>query len=109
MARVRVEAIRAPGLYAFEAGGIQFAKVAVNVERAESIREWWTTERFARVFGAGESPLRFSSLSGGSVADALATARQGRPLHPLLLWLAGILMVIESFLARRLGPVRENT
>jgi hypothetical protein len=108
-ARVRVESVRAPGLYIFEAEGIPFATVAVNVDRAESARDWWAPERFSRVFGADESPLRFASLSGGSVADALATARQGRPLHPLLLWLAGILMVIESFLARRLGPVRENT
>ena len=51
---------------------------------------------------------RLGRDSASVFADALATARQGRPLHPLLLWLAGILMVIESFLARRLGPVREN-
>ena len=52
--------------------------------------------------------LKFASLAGGTVGEALATARQGRPLHPLLLWLAGILMVVESFLARRLGPVRSE-
>lgn len=105
-ARVRVARVRQPGLYAFESGGEVFATVAVNVDRAESRRQWWSADRFAEVFGAEESALKFASLSGGTVADALATARQGRPLHPLLLWLAGILMVVESLLARRLGPTK---
>jgi hypothetical protein len=107
-ARVRVPAVREPGLYTFESEGEVFATVAVNVHRAESRRQWWSPERFAEVFGNDASAFRFASLSGGTVADALATARQGRPLHPLLLWLAAILMVIESFLARRLGPVRTS-
>jgi 1,2-phenylacetyl-CoA epoxidase PaaB subunit len=107
-ARVRVESVQAPGLYVFVADGVAFATVAVNVDRAESRRAWWTADRFAEVFGGEDSSLRFASLSGGTVGEALATARQGRPLHPLLLWLAGILMVVESFLARRLGPVRSE-
>lgn len=107
-ARVRVPAVREPGLYTFESEGEVFATVAVNVDRAESRRQWWSAERFAEVFGSEDSAFRFASLSGGTVADALATARQGRPLHPILLWLAAILMVIESFLARRLGPVRTS-
>jgi hypothetical protein len=108
-ARVRVPAVAVPGLYRFEADGVAFATVAVNVDRAESRREWWSADRFADVFGSPESVLRFASLSGGSVGEALATVRQGRPLHPLLLWLAGILMVVESFLARRLGPAQPRS
>jgi hypothetical protein len=108
-ARVRIEAVAEPGLYRFEADGEVIATVAVNVDRSESRREWWTPDAFAAVFGAEDSALRFASLEGDVVADALATARQGRPLHPLLLWLAGILMVIESFVARRLGSGREST
>lgn len=107
-ARVRVESVARPGLYGFEADGVRFATVAVNVDRAESRRVWWTPDRFASVFGAEGSPLHFVALQGEAVADALSTARRGRPLHPLLLWLAGALMVVESFLARRLGPVRDG-
>ena len=106
-ARVRVESVAHPGLYRFEADGTVFATVAVNVDRSESRREWWTPDDFAGVFGAEDSPLHFASLDGDVVGDALATARQGRPLHPLLLTLAAILMVIESFLARRLGSARK--
>jgi hypothetical protein len=108
-ARVRVDAVAQPGLYRFEADGEVIATVAVNVDRSESRREWWTPDAFAAVFGTEDAPLRFASLDGDVIAEALATARQGRPLHPLLLWLAGILMVIESFLARRVGSGRDSS
>lgn len=107
-ARVRVETVDRPGIYGFEADGVRFATVAVNVDRAESRREWWTPDEFAALFGSRDAALRFASLDGGSVGEAVATARQGRPLHPILLWLAGALMVVESFLARRLGPARDG-
>lgn len=107
-ARVRVESVDEPGLYGFQADGERFATVAVNVDRSESRRDWWSPDDFAAVFQAEGSPLRFASLAGDEVAEAVATARRGRPLHPLLLWLAGALMVVESFLARRLGPARDS-
>ena len=107
-ARVRVESVDRPGVYGFEADGARFATVAVNVDRAESRRDWWSPDDFAARFGSRESALRFASLDGDSVGEAVATARQGRPLHPILLWLAGALMVVESFLARRLGPARDG-
>ena len=91
----------------FEADGQRFATVAVNVDRRESVRRWWSPEQFGSAFGGERSSLRFASLRGAEVGDALATVRQGRPLHPLFLWLAGILMVVESLIARRLGPARE--
>ncbi|RKZ09816.1 hypothetical protein DRQ32_07785 [bacterium] len=102
-ARVRVEAVARAGLYDFEADGRRFATIAVNVDRAESRREWFTPERFGEVYADEDSPLRFLGLQGENVGEALRTAREGRPLHPLLLWMAGILMVIESFIARRVG------
>lgn len=107
-ARVGVESVDQAGLYSFEADGQRFATVAVNVDRAESRRSWLSPDRFAELFGGADSPLRFASLDGGEVAAAVQTAREGRPLHPLLLWMAGLLMVLECFLARRVGPSGEG-
>ena len=48
------------------------------------------------------------ALEGEEVGEALARARSGRPVHRLFLILAGMLLVAESLLGRRVALVPER-
>ena len=92
-----------PGLLRFERDGRSLGTVAVNVERSESRRVWWSPDFFRDQFEP-ETGLRFTSLDGGSTDEAVQAARRGRPIHLWFLIAAGLLLVAESLLARRVGP-----
>ena len=93
-----------PGLYRFTRGGDVIATVAVNVSRAESERRWWDPGELATQLRHPSSKVAFQALEGLSTADAVRDARSGRGIHRWFLVIAGVLLVIESLIARRLGP-----
>lgn len=102
-ARLTAPTAETPGLLRFEQDGRTLGTVAVNVDRAESRRVWWSPVFFRDQFQP-EAGLRFTSLEGGSTAEAVQAARRGRPIHLWFLMLAGLLLVAESLLSRRVGP-----
>jgi hypothetical protein len=93
-----------PGLYRFMRSGDVFATVAANVARSESERRWWSPRDFAEQFRTGSRRVVFAALEGQTAAEAVRAARSGTPVHRWFLVIAGILLVAESLLARRLGP-----
>jgi hypothetical protein len=102
-ARVEFEGAEVPGIYAFLRDGEPWALCAVNVPAAESNRTFQTAEAFRGQFGeAAISRLR--ALSGDATGEAVREARSGRGIHRLFLAIAGLLLVVESFLSRRVAP-----
>lgn len=102
-ARLSAPVAEAPGLLRFERDGRSIGTVAVNVARSESRRVWWSPELFRDRFEPEEG-VRFTNLSGGSTDEAVQAARRGRPIHLWFLIAAGLLLVAESLLSRRVGP-----
>ncbi len=92
-----------PGLYRFEKDGRSLGTVAVNVSRSESRRQWWEPDGFAELFEP-DTGLRFAVLEGAATEEAVRAARRGQPIHHWFLIAAGLLLVAEGLLARRLGP-----
>lgn len=93
-----------PGLHRFTRSGEVIATVAVNVARSESDRRWWAPEELAAQFRTASRRVNFTALEGLSTADAVRDARSGRGIHRWFLVIAGLLLVLESLIARRIGP-----
>ena len=102
-ARLSAPIAEGPGLISFERDGEPIGTVAVNVDRAESERSWWTAADVRERFQPDQG-LRFVELAGASTEEAVQAARSGRPIHMWFLALAGLFLVAESLLSRRLGP-----
>lgn len=102
-ARLSAPVAESPGLLRFERDGRAIGTVAVNVARSESRRVWWSPDFFRSQFEP-DTGIRFTSLEGGSTDEAVQAARRGRPIHLWFLVAAGLLLVAESLIARRVGP-----
>lgn len=100
--RLELPAAEQPGIYTFRADGIPWALCAVNVPAAESRREFEDPEVLRAALGDQISG-RTTALQGGSAADAARQARSGYAIHHWFLILAGLLMVVESIVSRRVG------
>lgn len=105
--RLRSRAAERPGLYSFLVDGEVWAQLAVNVPRDESRREFLDADAF-RDGLFGEETRAVRGLEGDELGDALARARQGRPIHRFFLILAGLFLVAESLLGRRVSLARER-
>jgi len=101
-ARVEFERAELPGIYRFEREGEPFGLAAVNVASAESEEERLSPDAFRERLGASGN-ARFRALEGDSTADAVREARQGVAVHRWFLAMAGLLLVLESLLSRRVG------
>ena len=100
--RLRFGVIADPGLYTVLLDGSPWAQFAANVPAAESVRKFYEPADFTReVFGEGARGVR--SLEGEDVAQDLQQARTGRPVHRLFLLLAGLFLLAESLLGRRVS------
>ena len=102
-ARVRAGRVGTPGIHRFAADGEVFAKVAVNVPRAESERRFWSPAEMSEALGGDAGAVHWSALEGESIAQALTDARVGKGIHRWFLMLAGLLLVVEGLVARRVG------
>ncbi len=100
-ARLEWDGADRPGVYSFEVDGETWSQCAVNVSTSESIRQFERAEDFGDRFTSGTA--RFRALEGDSTVDSLRDARQGKGIHQLFLMLAGILLVVESLVSRRVG------
>lgn len=102
-ARVEWDGADVPGVYGFLRDGERWALCAVNVPASESSRAFESAQEFRARFG-DEAASRLRALTGDSTADAVREARSGRGIHRLFLAIAGLLLVIESFISRRVAP-----
>jgi hypothetical protein len=101
-ARVQFEAAEVPGIYSFERDGERWALAALNVPESESNPLRLTAQAFRD--GLGESGnARFRALEGESARDALRGARQGLAIHRWFLTLAGLLLIAEGLMSRRVS------
>jgi len=99
--------IAQPGLYEVQIDGSAWAQFAANVPSSESERRFTAPEDFSRdVFGPSARGVR--ALKGEDVAQDLQRARTGRPIHRLFLLLAGLLLLAESLLGRRVSLGSEG-
>jgi hypothetical protein len=101
-ARVRYDDAELPGIYSFERNGERWALAALNVPEAESNPLRLSAQAFRDEMGDSGN-TRFRALEGDSARDALAGARQGMAIHRWFLALAGLLLIAESLLSRRVG------
>ncbi|HKI83253.1 MAG TPA: hypothetical protein VKA63_02865, partial [Candidatus Krumholzibacteria bacterium] len=100
--RLRFGVIEQPGLYEVLIEGAAWAQFAANVPSAESERKFSTGEDFIHEnFGSSARGVR--ALKGEDVAQDLQRARTGRPIHRLFLLLAGLFLLAESLLGRRVS------
>jgi hypothetical protein len=100
--RLRFGVIDAPGLYTITVDDSAWAQFAANVPAVESERTFTAPEEFTRaVFGGAARGVR--ALQGENVAQDLQRARTGRPVHRLFLLLAGLFLLVESLLGRRVS------
>jgi hypothetical protein len=105
--RLRSRAARQPGLYTFMVEGEPWAQLAVNPPRSESLRKFLEADEFrSLVFGPDTRGVR--GIEGEDVSEAITRARSGRPIHRLFFLLAGIFLVAESLLGRRVAIVPER-
>jgi len=105
--RLRLGMIAQPGLYEVQIDGSAWAQFAANVPSSESERRFTAPEDFSRaVFGPSARGVR--ALKGEDVAQDLQRARTGRPIHRLFLLLAGLLLLAESLLGRRVSLGSEG-
>ena len=102
-ARVSFGPATAPGLHSFERDGLAIGMVAVNVPVSESASTRMDLDEFRKTFGSN-TKVAFRSLEGESTSEAVQGARHGVPMHRWFLALAGLLLVIESLISRRVGP-----
>ena len=105
--RLRGARASEPGLFTFLVDGQEWARVAANVPRSESLRKFNDPKEFKEaVFGRQAKAVR--ALQGEEVEKALVTARRGRPLHRWFLLLAGLFLIAESLLGRRISALGEK-
>jgi hypothetical protein len=100
--RLELALAEVPGAYTFLVDHKPWALCAVNVPGSESVRRFQEPEAFRKQYGGGDA-ARVTALAGDSAAEAVRQARRGYGIHRWLLALAGILLVIESLVARRVG------
>jgi len=86
-----------PGLYHLRYRGREIDRFAVNLEPDESDLAAVDPEQFATALGADAYVLL---SAGSSVAAEIATARVGKELWPVFMWIAIILLAVEMILGR---------
>ena len=101
--RVEFDAADVPGIYEFEHEGRPWAVVAVNSPGSESRREFFDANGLRDALGESGN-ASYLALEGESTGVAVREARKGIAIHRWFLVLAGILLMIESLLSRRIGP-----